>query len=73
MDTREQLKGQILISFESPVTRMNRLAGVALFEDEYRTLDDVAARIDSVDLERCAEAARYFSPERLATVELTPA
>ena len=72
-DTRSQLKGQFLISLESPAARMNRLAGVALYGNEYRSLDEVAARIDAVDREQCLEAAGYFSPERLSTLELTPA
>ena len=71
-DTRSQLKGQFLISLESPAARMNRLAGVALYGHEYRSLDEVAARIDAVDGEQCLEAASYFSPDRLSTVELTP-
>ncbi len=71
-DTRSQLKGQFLISLESPASRMNRLAGVALYGHAYRTLDEVAARIDAVDGAHCSEAAAYFSPERLATLELAP-
>ncbi|WP_419937679.1 M16 family metallopeptidase [Candidatus Palauibacter sp.] len=71
-DTRSQLKGQFLISLESPASRMNRLAGVALYGHEYRTLDEVAGRIDAVDRAQCLEAAAYFSPERLATLELAP-
>ncbi|WP_419161856.1 M16 family metallopeptidase [Candidatus Palauibacter sp.] len=71
-DTRSQLKGQFLISLESPVSRMNRLAGIALYEHPYLTLDQVAARIDEVNRAQCLEAAAYFSPERLATLELSP-
>ena len=51
---------------------MNRLAGVALYGHEYRTLDEVAARIDAVDRTQCLEAAAYFAPERLANLELAP-
>ena len=71
-DTRSQLKGQFLISLESPASRMNRLAGVALYSHEYRSLDEVAAKIDAVDHAQCLEAAAYFSPDRLATLELAP-
>ena len=71
-DTRSQLKGQFLISLESPASRMNRLAGVALYGHEYRTLDEVAASIDAVDRAQCLEAAAYFAPERLTTLELAP-
>jgi len=71
-DTRRQLKGQILISLESPTTRMNRLASVALFDEEYRTAEELAARIDQVDAEQCAMAARLFAPGRAAILELSP-
>lgn len=71
-DTRTQLKGQVAISMEAPTTRMNRLAGVALFEQPYRTLDRVAELIDAVDAEQCAEAARMFDPARAAVLELSP-
>jgi predicted Zn-dependent peptidase len=71
-NTTAQLKGQILISLESPVARMNRLAGVALYGHPYRTLDEMASRIDTVSLDQCEEAARFFDPTRLATLELAP-
>jgi predicted Zn-dependent peptidase len=71
-DTRTQLKGQIVISLESPATRMNRLAGVALFDQPFRTVDEVAARIDAVDAEQCARAAGLFDPERSAVIVLSP-
>lgn len=71
-DTRTQLKGQIGISLESPSTRLNRLAGVALFDQPFRTVEEVAARIDAVDAEQCATAARLFDPERSAVVVLSP-
>ena len=71
-DTRTQLKGQILISLESPTTRMNRLAGVALFDQPYRSVDDIAAQIDAVDDERSARAAGFFHPDRAAVVVLSP-
>jgi len=72
-DTRTQLKGQILISLESPSARMNRLASMAVYGNKYRPLDEVARRIDAVDLEQCKEAASFFDPERSATLELAPA
>ena len=36
------------------------------------TLDEVASRIDAVDMSQCREAAGYFAPEGLATFELSP-
>jgi hypothetical protein len=52
---------------------MNRLAGMALYGRPYRTLDEIALRIDAVDREACLEAAGYFRPSDAATLELAPA
>ena len=71
-DTRTQLKGQITISLESPATRMNRLAGVALLDQPFRTVEEVAARIDAVDADQCAAVAEMFHPERAAVLVLSP-
>ncbi len=72
-DTKRQLKGQLVIALESPVTRMNRLAGVGLYNNAYQSRDEVVARIDAVDSDDCLEAASYFAPDRLATLLLIPA
>ena len=71
-DTRSQLKGQMMISLESPGTRMNRLAGVGLFGQPFRTVDEVAGLIDAVDAEQCSRAAELFAPERSAVLVLSP-
>lgn len=70
---KEQVKGQVALSLESPAARMNRLAALALYDEPYRTLDEIAARIDEVDAERLREAAGFLHPERLTVVELVPA
>jgi len=71
-DTRTQLKGEMVISLESPSTRMNRLAAVALFDEPYRTVGGVMELIDGVDAEQCAAAATLFDPSRAAVLELSP-
>ncbi len=71
-DTRAQIKGQMLMALESPMSRMNRLAGFALYDEAYQTLDAMAARIDAVDRDRCAQACALFDPDRAAVLELTP-
>ena len=38
-DGKQQLKGQVMLSLESPAARMGRLAGFVLHDDEYRPLD----------------------------------
>jgi len=71
-DTRSQLKGQILLSLESPASRMNRLAGTALYDQPYRTVDEVARLIDAVDAEATSAATALFHPDRAAILELAP-
>jgi predicted Zn-dependent peptidase len=68
---RQQLKGQLMLGLENPMSRMNRLAGFILNDDRYRTLDQVIAAIDEVTRDEVlAVAQEFFSPERLAVVEL---
>lgn len=68
---RQQLKGQLMLALENPTSRMNRLAGFVLNDDRYRKLDEVLAAIDQVSRDEVmAVATEYFSPERLAVVEL---
>lgn len=70
--TREQLKGRLMISLESPVTRMNRLAGTELYGEPYRTLEELAGRVDGITLDEIRWAAGRLHPERLAVMELVP-
>ena len=73
-DGKQQLKGQVMLSLESPGARMGRLAGFVLHEDEYRPLDQMLAEIDAVTADEIAEvAAEYFAPERQTILSLGPA
>ena len=70
---KQQLKGQIMLSLESPLARMGRLAGFSLHEDEYRPLDRMLAEIDAVTTEDVAGvAAEFFPAERQTVVRLGP-
>lgn len=70
---KRQLKGQVMLSLESPSARMSRLAGIALHGDRYRHLDEVLADIDAVTLEQAhAVAAEFLDPARLTTMRLGP-
>jgi predicted Zn-dependent peptidase len=72
-DGKQQLKGQIMLSLESPGARMGRLAGFVLHADEYRPLDQMLAEIDAVGAEDVASvAAEFFAPERQTVVRLGP-
>jgi len=73
-DGKQQLKGQIMLSLESPSARMSRLAGFELHGDRYRPLDQLLAEIDAVTADQAnAVAAEYFTPERQTVVRLGPA
>ncbi|MFN2637183.1 MAG: M16 family metallopeptidase [Gemmatimonadaceae bacterium] len=70
---KSQLKGQITLSLESPTSRMYRAAGVELYGEPYRTLDEVLALIDAIDGATVAELCRsYFAPAGQTLVSLGP-
>ena len=73
-DGKQQLKGQVMLSLESPGARMGRLAGFVLHDDRYRPLDQMLAEIDAVTGDDVAAvAAEFFAPERQTVVRLGPA
>ena len=73
VDGKQQLKGQIMLSLESPGARMGRLAGFTLNDDRYRPLDEMLAEIDAVTAEDVAAVAgEFFAPERQTIVRLGP-
>jgi predicted Zn-dependent peptidase len=73
-EVKNQTKGQVLLSLESPSARLQRLAGVALYGEPYLTLDQICERIDAVSQEEVAEICRdYYAPEHLNIVRLGPA
>ena len=70
---KQQLKGQVMLSLESPAARMGRLAGFILHDDRYRPLDEMLREIDSVTPEEIAAvASEFFAPERQTIVRLGP-
>ncbi|PYO49428.1 MAG: peptidase M16 [Gemmatimonadetes bacterium] len=70
---KSQLKGQITLSLESPTSRMYRAAGVELYEEPYRTLDEVLALVDAIDAETVAAICKtYYLPSQQTLVTLGP-
>jgi predicted Zn-dependent peptidase len=68
---KQQLKGQIMLSLESPSSRMHRLAMTELSRDRYRRLDEILAEIDAVSMESVRSVtAEFFAPERQTVVKL---
>ena len=71
--TRQQLKGQIMLSLEATTSRLYRLAGSALHGEPWLGLDELLARVDRVSGDEVAEAARMaFDPDRQFTLRLGP-
>lgn len=71
---KNQLKGQLTLSLESPASRMFRVASAALYGEPFLALDETLARIDAITPEQVAAACReLFSPERQTVVTLGPA
>ena len=68
-----QLKGQLTLSMESVSSRMYRAASVELYDDRYRTLDELLAEIDQIDAATVAQVCRdYFAPEQQTLLTLGP-
>ena len=73
LDGKQQLKGQVVLSLESPGARMQRLAGFELHGDRYRSLGEMLAEIDAVTAEAIGGvAAEFFPAERQTVVRLGP-
>ncbi|HEY0997393.1 MAG TPA: pitrilysin family protein [Gemmatimonadaceae bacterium] len=70
---RSQLRGQTILGLESVTGRMYQLAGVELYDEPYRTLDEMLAIIDGISAEDVAAIGKdYFSPDRMTVVTLGP-
>ena len=64
---RENVKGRMVLSFESTLTHMNRLGGSVLMGVPLLSLDEMLARIDAVSVEEVGALAReLFAPDRLS-------
>ena len=64
---KENVKGRMVLSFESTLSRMNRLGGSVLMEVPLLTLDEMVDAVDAVDLDAVSElAAELFAPEKLS-------
>jgi predicted Zn-dependent peptidase len=70
---KSQLKGQITLSLESVSSRMYRAAGVELYDEEYKTLDELLSLVDGITQESVAEVSRdFFAPAQQTVVSLGP-
>lgn len=72
-DAKGQVKGQIVLSLESSNARMHRLVATALFDEPFRSVDEVMQCVDAVTLDEVAAiAAEYFAPDRQTVLRLGP-
>ena len=70
---KQQVKGQLVLALEGPVSRMYRIAGSALYGEPYRSLDAMLAEVDAVTADQVAAvAAEFYAPERQVVVWLGP-
>ncbi|MEE9155247.1 MAG: pitrilysin family protein [Gemmatimonadota bacterium] len=70
---KNQAKGQIMLSLESTSSRLHRLAAMPIYDEPFRTLDELSSLIDAVSVEEVAELSRtYYAPERQTIVRLGP-
>jgi predicted Zn-dependent peptidase len=68
---KNQLKGQLTLSLESPASRMFRLAASVLYGEPFQALDETLARIDAITPGQVAAACEeLFTPERQTVVTL---
>lgn len=73
-EVKDQVKGQVMLSLESTSSRLFRLAGFALYDQAYLTLDELLEKLERVTVDQVAEAAeRYFDPDAQLIVRLGPA
>lgn len=70
--TKQQLKGQIMLSLESTGARLYRLASFALHEEPFLSLDQLLKKLDGVGPDDVAAVAEFFDPERLLLLKLGP-
>ena len=71
---KQQLKGQVTLSLDSVSSRMYRAATAELYDEPFRPLDEVLARIEAIDEDTVREVcAEFFGPERQTVLSLGPA
>lgn len=73
VEAKRQTQGQVMLSLESPASRMYRLAGGEVFGEPYRTLDEICGAINGLTEEAVvAAASEFFAPERQSVTWLGP-
>jgi len=72
-DAKQQTLGQLMLSLESPTSRMYRLASTAVYGEQYRSLDEVLRTVEALTADEVSGfAEEFFAPERQTMVSLGP-
>ena len=71
-DVRRQVKGQIMLSLESPGARVHRLASLELNEEPFVGLETLLGRVDAVSAEDVRRVAGSYAPDRHFAMSLGP-
>lgn len=72
-DAKGQVRGQVVLSLESSGARLSRLAGTELYDEPFRSVEEVLAEVDAVTQDDVAAlAAAYFDPDRQVALRLGP-
>ena len=70
---KRQLKGQITLGADGVTNAMYRAAGLVLYDEPFRPLDEVLARIAAIEpAEVRAVCANFFDPDRQTVLSLGP-
>lgn len=73
-DAKGQVRGQVVLSMESSGARLSRLAGTELYDEPFRSVEEVLALVDVVTQDDVAAlAATYYDPDRQVVLRLGPA
>jgi predicted Zn-dependent peptidase len=68
---KNQLKGQLTLSLESPASRMFRVAATELYGEPFHPLDVILARIDAISRDDVGQlCSQYFQPSQQTVVTL---
>ena len=70
---KRQLRGQVTLAADGVTNAMYRAAGLVLYDEPYRPLDEVLARIDAVSADEVRAVCReFFDPDRQTVLSLGP-
>ncbi len=70
---KRQLRGQLVLSMEGVSSRMYRAATTALYNEPYRSIEELLSLVDAIDSLTVREVAReFFDPAQHTIVSLGP-